>query len=60
MILDSFNEIDTNKYSVEVYDYVNHHLNPQFNGVIDLPEKPVTVRFDFIHGNEYLHYGCYY
>ena len=55
---------DTNKYSVEVYDYVNHHLNPQFNGVIDLPEKPVTVRFDFIHGNEYfvgLNYraGCY-
>ena len=45
-------------------DYVDHNSNPQFNGVIDLPEKPVTVRFDFNYGNEYfvgLNYrsGCY-
>ena len=55
---------DTNKYSLEIYNYFNHNLNPQFLGVVDLPEKPVTVRFDFLYGNEYfigLNYraGCY-
>ena len=55
---------DTNKYSLEVYDYINHELNPQFFAAIDLPEKPVTVRYDFLYGNEYfvgLNYraGCY-